>query len=198
MVLLAIGSLIVGTLCGMFLFPPETAVHFSDNAYIILYLLMLSVGISVGQNKAVFRNMERYHWKVLLIPLGTIAASLAAAPLCALLTGVPMRESFAVVSGLGWYSLSGVMLTEYVSADMGVLAFMANLLREIFAFLLIPLVAKRCNHYTAIAPAAATSEDTTLAILIRYTSEEIVLMAVFNGVLCSAAVPLLIRLFYFS
>ena len=34
------------------------------------------------------------------------------------------------------------------------------------------------------------------AIPARYTREEIVVLAVFNGVLCSAAVPLLIRFFY--
>ena len=49
--------------------------------------------------------------------------------------------------------------------------------------------------YAAIAPAAATSEDTTLAMLIKYTNEEVVVMAVFNGVLCSAMVPILIRFF---
>ena len=75
-------------------------------------------------------------------------------------------------------------------------AFLGNLLREMFSFLCIPWVAKHLNHYTAIAPAGATSEDTTLSMLVRYTREEIVVLAVINGVLCSAAVPVLIRLFW--
>ena len=60
----------------------------------------------------------------------------------------------------------------------------------------LPVLARRLNFYTAIAPAAATSEDTTLPMLVRYTSEEVVVMAVFNGVICSALVPVLIRFVY--
>ncbi|MEG0319096.1 MAG: LysO family transporter, partial [Niameybacter sp.] len=67
---------------------------------------------------------------------------------------------------------------------------------EILSFMLIPVIAKYCNHYTAIAPAAATSEDTTLPVLIKYTSEEVVVMAVINGVVCSMMVPILINFFY--
>ena len=33
-------------------------------------------------------------------------------------------------------------------------------------------------------------------MLIKYTSEEVVVMAVFNGVICSALVPILTKLFY--
>ena len=46
-----------------------------------------------------------------------------------------------------------------------------------------------------IAAAGATSEDTTLPMLVRYTSEETVVFAVLNGILCSALVPVLISLF---
>ena len=44
--------------------------------------------------------------------------------------------------------------------------------------------------------AVHVGEDTTLALLIRCTREEVVVLAVVNGVLCSAAVPFLIRFFY--
>ena len=195
MIFLVLGCLIAGVLCGRLL-PGMDEGTLSQGAQYVLYLLMFSVGISVGGNKQVFRRIREYHFRILVIPLGIIAASLASAPICALLTGLPLRDSAAIVSGLGWYSLSGVMIAEYAGAEMGTLAFLANLARELLSFLLIPFLARHCNAYTAIAPAAATSEDTTLSFLIRYTSEEIVIMAVFNGVLCSAVVPVLIRLCY--
>ena len=68
-------------------------------------------------------------------------------------------------------------------------------MREIGSFFAIPLIARHLNSYTCIAPAAATSEDTTLPMLVRYTSEETVVFAVLNGILCSALVPVLISLF---
>ena len=100
-----------------------------------------------------------------------------------------------IVSGLGWYSLSGVLVTELAGAKIGTIAFLCNLLREIFSFMIIPVVVKYFNGYAAIAPAAVTSEDTTLPMLMKYTSGEVVMMAVLNGIICSAAVPVLIKLF---
>ena len=111
-------------------------------------------------------------------------------------TGLGLAESVCVTSGMGWYSLCGIMLTDLAGAKAGTVAFLANLLRELLSFVVIPWIAARLNHYTAIAPAGATSEDTTLAVLIRCTGEEIVVLAVVNGVLCSAAVPFLIRFLY--
>ena len=69
-------------------------------------------------------------------------------------------------------------------------------MREFFSFFLIPIIASRLNNYTCIAPAGATSEDTTLPMMIRYTNEETVVLSVFNGVICSALVPFLISFCY--
>ena len=81
-------------------------------------------------------------------------------------------------------------------AQAGSIAFLSNLLREIFSFFSIPLISRKLNYYTCIAPAGATSEDTTLPMMIRYTNEETVVLSVFNGVICSAAVPFLISFCY--
>jgi uncharacterized membrane protein YbjE (DUF340 family) len=96
---------------------------------------------------------------------------------------------------MGWYSLSGVLITDLAGADAGTMAFLSNLMREIISFIIIPPIAVHLNHYTAIAPAGATSEDTTLPVLIKYTNTEIVIVAVINGVICSALVPVLINMF---
>ena len=59
----------------------------------------------------------------------------------------------------------------------------------------IPWIARHLNYPTCIAPAAATSEDTTLPMLSRSTNSETVVLAVANGVICSALVPVLIEAF---
>ena len=189
-------SLIIGIVYGQFFLEPRYAVNFSYLSDIALVVLMFSVGISVGANKQVFHKIKEHHIKILIIPIGIILGSVAGGFLCSILMDMPLNVSVAITSGLGWYSLSGVLITDLAGADLGTIAFLANLFREILSFMLIPLVAKYCNHYTAIAPAAATSEDTTLPVLIQYTSEEVVIMAVINGVICSMMVPVLTNLFY--
>ena len=161
-----------------------------------LYILMFAVGISVGANKQVFRRLRQYHVKILIIPAGIVVGTVLAGFLCYLIVDMPLRDCLAVVCGLGWYSLSGVLLTNLAGATLGTMAFFSNLLREILSFLTIPFIAKHLNHYTAIAPAAATSEDTTLPLLMRCTSEDVAVMAVVNGVVCSALVPVILNLLY--
>lgn len=189
-------SLILGILYGQLGIGLNTATFFQQLATLALVILMFSVGISVGKNKQVFSKLKVYHFKILIIPTGIVIGSLVGGGLASIILQMPIGEGLAIASGLGWYSLSGVLLTDLAGVEVGSIAFLANLFREILSFMMIPILAKTFNHYTAIAPAAATSEDTTLPILMKYTSEEVVMMAVINGVVCSSLVPLLIQLIY--
>ena len=193
MIWIALASLLAGIGCGHWLFSPGTVQLFSVLSEYALYLLMFAVGISVGANRTVFRKLREYNLKILLIPagilLGTVLGGLAAGPLL----GMPVKDALSVACGLGWYSLSGVLLTDLAGPAVGSVAFLSNLMREILSFLMIPFVARHFNFYTAIAPAAATSEDTSLPMLIKYTSGDVVVIAVINGVVCSALVPVLIN-----
>lgn len=166
---------------------------FSGISDYALWILMFSVGISVGENKLMFRKMREYNIKVIVIPLGIIAGSLLGGVACSFILQMPLRESLCIGAGMGWYSLSGVLLTELSGAEIGTIAFLSNVLREILTFMLIPFLAKHLNGYTAIAPAGATSSDTSLSILSKYTDSEVTMMAVINGVLCTAAIPILIN-----
>lgn len=117
-------------------------------------------------------------------------------PKRALATDWTLGPALSVAGGLGWYSLSGAAVSRLAGPEIGSIAFLASLLRELFFFFLIPFLARGLNGWTAIAPAAATSEDTTLPMLIRYTNEETAVFAVVNGILCSAVVPVIIALCY--
>lgn len=196
MVIIAMIALILGVICGHWVFSQEISSMFHQIADYVLYLLMFAVGISVGMNKLILKKMREYNLTVLLIPLGIILGSVAGGIICGLLLNIPLDDSTAIASGLGWYSLSGVLISDLAGAEVGAIAFLSNLLREIFSFLLIPVIVKRFNPYTAIAPAGATSEDTTLPMMIRYTSEDVVVISVLNGVICSAVVPILIQFCY--
>lgn len=196
MVILALAALVLGVLYGLSGADSAVITYITSNTDMILYLLMFLVGISIGLHRGILGRIREYHVKILLIPAGIVIGSIAGGFLCGLLTEFSMNESTAVASGLGWYSLAGVSIGKLAGAKLGSIAFMSSLMREIFSFFSIPLIARRLNYYSCIAPAGATSEDTTLPMMIKYTDHETVILSVLNGVICSAMVPLLISFCY--
>ena len=196
MVFLALGALVLGIGSGAVPFTAHMLKPLSGHTDWLLGLLMFSVGISVGLHRGIAAGIRQHHVKILLIPVGIIAGSLAGGVLCGLLTHYPLGQAASIAGGLGWYSLAGVSISNLAGAEAGSIAFLSNLMREIGAYFLIPYLSRHLNDCTCIAPAAATSEDTTLPMLMRYTDEETVVLSVFNGIICSAAVPVLISLCY--
>lgn len=187
-------ALIAGLLYGMSGIELSFIDVISENTDIVLYILMFTVGISIGMQRGIFSKIREYHLKIFIIPAGIIAGSLLGGVICALMLNMPIGYGAAIASGLGWYSLSGVTISSMASAELGSIAFISNLMREMFSFIVIPIIATRLNYYTCIAPAGATSEDTTLPVMLKYTNEETVVLSVFNGVICSMMVPILISL----
>lgn len=193
MVYLAVIALLGGIACGMAGLDNTLLIEMiTSNKDLILYILMFLVGISIGLNRGIVSKIREYHIRIFVIPAGIIAGSLAGGIVSGLITGLPLNQSAATAAGMGWYSLSGVAIGNLAGAQAGSIAFLSNLLREIFSFFSIPWISKNLNYYTCIAPAGATSEDTTLPMMIRCTNGETVVLSVFNGVICSAAVPFLI------
>lgn len=196
MMFFALGAVGLGLVCGAVSPLAAALAPVRDGAQWILYLLMFCVGISVGGQRGVLVSLRRHSAQILLGPLGVIVGSLAGGGLCGLLLRMPLREALSIGGGLGWYSLAGVSVSSAAGVAAGSIAFLSNLLREIGAFLLIPLVARRLNACACIAVAGATSEDTTLPMILRYTDGETAVLSVLNGVICSAFVPVLLSLCY--
>lgn len=200
MIGVAVGALVLGVAYGL------SGLHFGfagvsldvlvANSDYVLYALMFFVGISVGGSRGLVSKMREYRLRVFVVPFGIIAGSIVGGVLCSLILDLDWAVGAAVASGLGWYSLSGPMMSGIAGAQIGSITFLSNLLREIVSFFTIPWISKHLNYPTCIAPAAATSEDTTLPMLIRCTNSETVVLSVVNGVLCSIAVPFLIEFFH--
>ena len=196
MVQAALAALLLGALCGGLGLGGAPLRFLVDSSDAVLNLLMLSVGIGIGMQTGVLERLKRYHIKALIIPAGVVVGSLLGGVAGAAVTGYPLAEGLAIASCMGWYSLGGVTIEAASGSLYGGVAFLANLLREILSFFTIPLLAKYLNPPTCIAVAGATSEDTTLPMVMKYTSEEFVVLSVLNGALCSFLVPILISLCY--
>ena len=196
MIIAALGSLALGLLCGFFIFPPEVIAVMDTVMSYALAVLIFSVGIEVGTNKTVFRKIREYNVRILVIPFGVAAASIAGAVLVGLLFGMPVNECAAIGSGFGFYSISAVIMRELGGAQLGTIAFLTHMLHEVLAFLVIPLAARRFGRYTAVAVGGATAMDTTLPAIARATDEETALMAVISGVVLTGLAPVLMPLLY--
>ncbi len=166
----------------------------SASSYLLL-ILLFSVGIDMGLNRDVFQRIRELGLRILLIPVGIVLGSLCGGAITALLVSLPLREGLAISSGLGWYSLSGILLTEAGNPIGGTISFLANVFREMLTFVVVPFIASRLNFYAAIAPAGATSMDTTLGIISKHTNGMVAVLAFVNGVVCTLVVPILVPLF---
>lgn len=196
MMFLAITALLLGVGCGMIQINYSVLTVLAKYSDWILYVLMFSVGISVGKQKGILSKLIQFNVKILFVSLGIIVGSLMGGVICGLILKYPIHEAISISGGLGWYSLAGVTIGKFAGASAGGVAFLSNLMREIASFIFIPFVAKYLNSYTCIAIAGATSEDTTLPMIMRYTDAEAAVFSVINGVLCSTFVPILFSICY--
>ena len=139
-------TLAAGILVGIFL-PQDFGGVIENLSSIMLLLLIFSVGIDIGLNREVLRRIKRLGVRILLIPLGIIAGSLLGGALAAVVLRSDLRESLAITSGLGWYSLSGILLTEAGNPVAGSISFLSNVIREMITFVAVPFLASHMNAY---------------------------------------------------
>lgn len=176
---------------GYFLFPGATFTNLDFVIDLGLMLLLFFVGIDMGREKGIFKSIRKLGLKILLIPIAVIIGSIIGGMVAGLFIDLPYNEAGAVASGLGWYTLSSMMLSSY-SPELSTLAFLSNVTRELLALLLIPLVAKYIGKYETIAPSGATAMDTCLPMISKSTDGEIAIIAFVSGVICTAIVPIIL------
>ncbi len=170
--------------------------HFQINVlFNSWYLLLVFIGF-IGVELA-YTHFDRtwLSWKILIVPLAAIFGSLIAAFFCfMLLTGYSLNEVIALSQGYGWYSMSGILFTKLHSTELGGIALLTDLFREIFAILLMYCLGWRFPR-SAISSAGATSMDVTLAMVKQSCGTHYVPHAMMSGIILSLLAPLLISFF---
>lgn len=157
--------------------------------------VLVSAGIDLGSNRKAFQRIKEAGFRVLLLPLGIIIGSVLPGILAGLLLGFTWSEGAAISSGFGYYSLSAVILQNLKGPEFATIAFLHNMMREVLTFIFLPVTLKYVGKIPSIAPAGATSMDTTLPIYIKFLGQEIGLLAFISGVLLTLAVPILVPIF---
>jgi uncharacterized membrane protein YbjE (DUF340 family) len=188
-------SVCSGIFFGFVFLPMEMKPIIENASGYALNFLILTVGIELGYNRSVFHRLRVLGPKMLLIPFSIVLGSLTGGLMAAFILHREIGISLSIASGFGWYSLSGILLTRLVNAEIGAIAFLCNVFRELMAVLIIPVIAKHLNFLTSIAPAGATSMDSTLPIISKSTDSETSLIAFINGFTLSVLVPFLVPFF---
>ena len=112
----------------------------AEAGFYALCLLLICVGLTVGQSNEIRRSLRRIDKRLMWLPVLTIVGTWAGAVATAcLLQGRSFTDWLAISSGFGYYSLSSILITEARNAEMGTVALIYNILRELMALLCAPL-----------------------------------------------------------
>ena len=156
-----------------------------------LYLLLFFIGIDIGKNDNILNDLKKLNKKVLFLPFITIISSLAGGAVASILLSLSVGESVAISAGMGWYSFSAIELSK-VSVELGGIAFLSNIFRELLAIFLIPVIAKKIGSFESVSVAGATAMDSVLPIINRSNPAEISIISFYSGLVISIIVPILI------
>lgn len=194
--LIIIGFFVLGTLCGVSHLIPIDIVMDSRISFYALCALMFSVGLSVGNDPQTLKNFRSLNPRLVFLPIMTILGTLAgSAAVNLILTHRSLTDCLAVGSGFGYYSLSSIFITEYKGAELGTIALLANISREILTLLAAPLLVRWFGNLAPISAGGATTMDTTLPIITRTAGQQFVVVSIFHGFVVDFSVPFLVTLF---
>ena len=157
---------------------------------------MFCVGLSIGNDPQTLINFRMLNPRLVFLPITTILGTLSAAALVSLI--LPHRsvtDCMAVGSGLGYYSLSSIFITEYKGPELGTVALLSNIMREVLTLLCAPLLVRWFGNLAPISAGGATTMDTTLPVITRYAGQPFVVVSIFHGFVTDFSVPFLVTFF---
>ena len=193
------GSLIIlsffaaGLLLGVYRVMPASWLDY-DYSFYVLAALMFSVGFSLGHQPDTIQQFRRIHSRVLFLPLMTIVGTWLGVVVISFFSERSVFDFLAVGSGFGYYSLSSILITEYKGIELGTIALLANILREIITLLFAPAMVKYFGKLAPIAAGGATTMDTTFPIIIRTSGKEFSVVSIYHGFVMDLSVPFLVTL----
>lgn len=191
--LLYVGLFLLGAIGGYIM---GQVPHVAQVTFIALCALLLVVGVSLGSNPTLLRGVKQLSLRLLFLPFVTMGGTwlgVLAVSFC--LHEYTSMQCVAVGSGFGYYSLSSVLIARLCTPQLGVLALVYNLLREMIVFALAPFIVRWCGPLSIISIGGATTADTTLPIIRQVSGERFVPLSIYHGVVMDFSVPFLVTLF---
>lgn len=201
--LIVLGLFFAGILIGRFGNIPESFVSAELTEW-LLYALVVQIGLSLGYGGNLRRIFKEVSFRSLLLPVATLVGSLLFTAIVGICLGKwRLTDYLAVGSGLGYYSLSSVLIIDIknrtiglaAATHLGMLALLVNIIREMIALVGGPWLAKKFGRYAPVAAAGVTSMDVTLPMIVRCTGQEMFPIALMHGLVLEISVPIFVTLF---
>ncbi|HGJ5872889.1 MAG TPA: lysine exporter LysO family protein [Arsenophonus apicola] len=185
------GALILGFLLGLTKWPFLSYAKYGTEVTLICLLLLVGCHLP---NSGMYLRQILINFRGATIAVTVASSALLGGILAAFLLGLPTKVGLAIAAGYGWYSLTGILLTDAYGPVIGSTAFFNDLMRELVAIILIPIIINQFRS-TALGICGSTSMDFTLPILQRSGGVSIVPAAIVHGFVLSLLTPLLIAFF---
>lgn len=155
----------------------------------LLLVFMFMIGLDLAYSPL---DRSWLNFKILLVPIGCIFGSLFAVMLYSFWnTDISLKDLIMLSQGYGFYSMSGVVVTELRNAELGSIALMNDLFREIFAILLMYCMGWRYPR-SAISAAGATAMDVTLPMVKQACGHDFIPHAMVSGFILSLLAPVMV------
>lgn len=170
----------------------------------LLYLLMFQVGLGIGSNPDLGRMLRSLRLVDVLLPVATMSGTLIfTAAGSFLISCWSMADCLAVNSACGYYSLSSILVSQLkeptlgaaIATQLGTVALLANIFRELAALVGAPLICRYLDPEYEISAAGVTSVDVCLPAIRRWCGPSYIPSAIIHGVLIDISTPFFISFF---
>ncbi|RZG44142.1 LysO family transporter [Acinetobacter wuhouensis] len=173
----------VAELAHSFQFP----LHVSTWHLLLVYMLLIGLDLAYSPLDKSWLN-----WKIMLVPLACIIGSLLGAVAAFfILKNISMQDLVMLSQGYGFYSMTGIVVTELKNSHLGSIALMNDLFREIFAILFMYIIGWRYPR-SAISSAGATAMDVTLPMVKQACGNDFIPHAMVSGFVLSVLAPIVV------
>ena len=189
--LIVVGFFVIGLLGGIEKMVPSWLLD-GDVSFVALCCLLLFVGLGIGLNPEMKKEVRSLSPRMALLPVVTIIGSWLGALLIWTVLHRTLSDCMAINSGFAYYSLSSIFITEYRGAELGTIALLANIIREMLTLLGAPLMARWFGPLAPISAGGATTMDTTLPILSQTVGQRYIALSIYHGFVVDFTVPFLV------
>lgn len=168
-------------------FASYTDIKLQISSWQLLLGFMFLIGLDLAYSPI---DRSWLNWKILLVPLACIIGSvLGAIMISFVLVDLRLKDLIMLSQGYGFYSMTGIVVTELRNSHLGSIALINDLFREIFAILLMYLIGWRYPR-SAISSAGATAMDVTLPMIKQACGNDFIPHAMVSGFILSILAPI--------
>ena len=194
------GVVALGMLIGYFLIYKKLGVQdefmIKSDPYLTACLVLLigTVGLTLGLDGSVFRNIKKAGAGIILFPIAAVLGSVLGGVIYAAISPMTLREGIAISCGFGWYTYAPNVILQAGYPVASAISFLHNVLREVTGIIGIPFLAQKIGYVEACAVPGVAAMDVCMPIVERSAREDTVVYSFGIGLLMCLSVPVLVPL----